>query len=261
MHPLTPPTSQHTAIHTPRPAAQQTGAATTIPASLPETTPSGHILTRPEYLDMLRASAENKRPDSLFAERAITAFETNGHDANPEMGQCPRGIAEKIFDQVTEAYDTPDTVAWRAAHPETQSSAPRLAYTRMRTRTTERAQARKTDAQRRTEADDADRGTNPLAHALRLDNAPTTITVEVDLVTPTKGLVMFKGTGKGGTLLHDARRGGGTGWSAEDANGTVRATGKRTARDAAYALARALHINGPLNIHIDDQYRRTGERD
>jgi hypothetical protein len=47
-------------------------------------------------------------------------------------------------------------------------------------------------------------------------------------------------------ILHDAKRSPECiGWSAEDHNADVRTTGKRTARNAVYALARALRITHP----------------
>ncbi|MET7363206.1 hypothetical protein ABZS76_32880 [Streptomyces sp. NPDC005562] len=90
---------------------------------------------------------------------------------------------------------------------------------------------------------------------------PTRITV--DLVTPTKGLVTVLGRDVTGTALNDARRGEapGSGWSVEDADGQRVATGKRGAANAAKALARAAGITGPITVDIDEEYKRTGERD
>lgn len=93
--------------------------------------------------------------------------------------------------------------------------------------------------------------------------APRGTRVLVDLVTPTKGSVTVEGTELGGWVLNTARRGGevGEGWHAEGVHGAVVASRKWGARKAAIALARALGVRGPVEVVVDEEYRRTGERD
>jgi hypothetical protein len=91
-----------------------------------------------------------------------------------------------------------------------------------------------------------------------------TTKITVDLITPTKGAVTVHGDNGGtGLVLHDAQRGEapGSGWHVEDEDGTVIASGKRGAANAAKALARHLGVTGPLDVEVDHEYRRTGERD
>ncbi|MFE6000231.1 hypothetical protein ACFQ6C_25780 [Streptomyces sp. NPDC056454] len=91
--------------------------------------------------------------------------------------------------------------------------------------------------------------------------APVRITV--DMVTPTKGLVTIHGTDHGGTVLNTAKREStpGAGWYAEDTDGNSVTHGARGARAATTALARHHGILGPLTIEVDEEWRRTGNRD
>ncbi|MFF2205173.1 hypothetical protein [Streptomyces sp. NPDC058145] len=74
-------------------------------------TPSGYVLTRPNILDHLREEAARTRSHREFTERAITAFESEGPDAEPFLNGCPHRIARLIFDEVAEAYDPADPAA------------------------------------------------------------------------------------------------------------------------------------------------------
>lgn len=87
------------------------------------------------------------------------------------------------------------------------------------------------------------------------------IVVHVDMVTPTKGLVTFEGTGKGGSVLNNGRRGSGAGWSAEDGDGTAVGSGHPSMQRALCFLAAALGVNGPLDVRRHDEYRTTGQTD
>lgn len=78
-------------------------------------TPSGFVLTRPDILDHLREEAARTGSHRQFTERAITAFECEGPDAEPFLNGCPERIARLIFDEVAEAYDPADRVARDAA--------------------------------------------------------------------------------------------------------------------------------------------------
>ncbi|MFD7835659.1 hypothetical protein [Streptomyces sp. NPDC059761] len=93
--------------------------------------------------------------------------------------------------------------------------------------------------------------------------------IRVDLITATKGSVLITRpdmTEVPGWIFHDAKRGGGPGWSAytaetEDQDERQYASGKNNARNAAVGLARGLDITGPLDIEIIHEYKTTGERD
>ncbi|WP_428957877.1 hypothetical protein [Streptomyces sp. cg35] len=87
--------------------------------------------------------------------------------------------------------------------------------------------------------------------------------ITVTMVTPTKGFVSIDGHDATGTVLNDARRGEapGSGWSTEDGSGYRVATGQRGARKAAEALARDAGIPSPFLVDIDEEYKRTGQRD
>jgi hypothetical protein len=123
----------------------------------------------------------------------------------------------------------------------------------------DRARRRPRSTARKTSASSTE---PPLTASLTVSPSAVTV-IEVDLVTQTKGLVTVKGTGKSGTILNDAERYGepGAGWSAEDGDGKVLATQRRGARNAAIACARRQGITGRITVEIDEEYRRTGNRD
>jgi len=84
------------------------------------------------------------------------------------------------------------------------------------------------------------------------------VTVDLDMVEPTKGLVTVK-VGRqvvGGTILNDAARYGepGAGWSAEDEVGHVVANHRRGAQAAVKALVTALGFRGRVSIRITREY-------
>lgn len=87
------------------------------------------------------------------------------------------------------------------------------------------------------------------------------VTVHVDMVTPTKGLVTFTGLNLGGMVLNDGRRGSGAGWSAEDEDGMQICSRGASLRAVVRVLARFFGIEGPLKIQRHDEYKQTGQTD
>ncbi|MFE5407182.1 hypothetical protein ACFQ9Z_39150 [Streptomyces sp. NPDC056580] len=92
-------------------------------------TPSGYVLTRPDILDHLREEAARTRTHREFTERTITAFESEGPDAEPFLNDCPERIARLIFDEVAEAYDPADRAERDAARTTTLIRVYTLPYT------------------------------------------------------------------------------------------------------------------------------------
>ncbi|MFE5847217.1 hypothetical protein ACFQ7N_36920 [Streptomyces niveus] len=113
------------------------------------------------------------------------------------------------------------------------------------------------------EAQAVEDAANPLEAALTLDTEPAKVVILVALVTPTKGQVVIEGTGIGGIIFNDAKRGdgAGAGWSAEDLDGRTLAVRRRGATNAAIACARLQGVEAPLDVQVDEEYRRTGARD
>jgi hypothetical protein len=86
--------------------------------------------------------------------------------------------------------------------------------------------------------------------------------IKVDMVTRTKGFI-FMGS-RQGIVLNDAKREGGQpgdGWSVEDEDGRVVASGIRGMRTAVKAFARHHGHKGPLSIEVDEEWRLTGQKD
>jgi hypothetical protein len=97
--------------------------------------------------------------------------------------------------------------------------------------------------------------------AERAQDDQDAITVTVDLVTPTKGLVL---AGEyAGTVLHTAKREQrpGAGWEAENAYGERVASRMSCVEAAVTAWAMATGLTGRLAITVVHEYQQTGQRD
>lgn len=87
------------------------------------------------------------------------------------------------------------------------------------------------------------------------------IVITVDMVTPTKGLILSGGLA--GTVLHTEKREQtpGAGWDAENEYGEHVAHGATSLEAAVCLWAMSEGLTGRLVLIVDREYERTGQRD
>ena len=123
------------------------------------------------------------------------------------------------------------------------------------------------DAEAATETPATEVATEVATETAEVTETPATATVDlaivitVDMVTPTKGLILSGGLA--GTVLHTEKREQtpGAGWDAENEYGEHVAHGATSLEAAVCLWAMSEGLTGRLVLIVDREYERTGQRD